>query len=208
MNPLEIANLIMTIVLAIIGLCLAHSYRRRLRLRVSGQRLSAYRTRTLWSKMSFATPVRVSEWMHKPLTQEEWERLFQEFTAWYYENGNGMFLGDSTRCLYLRVKDNLVCPIEHYEPGSIREKLLAMTPEEQEQARGILPIRHRSVLRNRMKADLDVYGLPYHVDLDEDDKALLRRCGEDPSKKPWMRRSSQVRFVRTKIGGAKDDGIE
>jgi hypothetical protein len=51
--------------------------------------------------MSFASPVRLSEWMHKPLTEEEWEQLFQDFTVWYYDSGNGMFLGDSTRCLYL-----------------------------------------------------------------------------------------------------------
>jgi hypothetical protein len=186
MNALEIANVTMTTALAIIGLYLAHSYRRQLRLRVAEQRLAAYRS--LWSKMSFATPVRLTDWIDKPLARKEREKLFQDFTAWYYENGNGMFLGDSTRCLYLRVKDNLVCPIKHYKPESIREKLSAMTSKEQEQARGKLSIRHLSVLRNRMKADLDVYGLPYHVDLDEDDRALLRLCGEDPSKKPWSHR--------------------
>jgi hypothetical protein len=189
MNPLDIINVVLTTALAVAGFYLAHSYRRQLRLRVAEHRLAAYRS--LWSKMTFATPVRLAKWIARPLTPEERLKLFQEFTAWYYENGNGMFLGDSTRCLYLRIKDNLVCPIEQYEPESIRKKLLAMSPEEQEQARGYLSIRHLSVLRNRMKADLDVYGLPYHVDLDEDDRALLRLCGEDPSKKPWTRRRGE-----------------
>jgi hypothetical protein len=187
MTLLEIANVLMTIALAIIGLYLAYSYRRQLRLREAEQHLAAYRG--LWSKLSCATPVRLSEWMDKPLARDELEKLFQDFTAWYYENGNGMFLGDSTRCLYLRMKNNLVCPIEHYEPESIGEKLLARAPEEQETARGQLSIRQLSVVRNRMKEDLDVYGLPYHVDLDEDDRALLRLCGEDPAKRPGTRRS-------------------
>lgn len=38
-----------------------------------------------------------------------------------------------------------------------------------------------------MKADLDVYGLPYHVNLNEDDQALLDYCGENLSSKPWNR---------------------
>jgi hypothetical protein len=97
---LPAANGCFTAVLAFIGAYLAYIYRRQLRLRVDEQRLNAYRT--LWSKMSFATSVGLSEWMHKPLTQEEREKLLQDFTAWYYANGNGMFMGDSTCCFYLR----------------------------------------------------------------------------------------------------------
>jgi hypothetical protein len=186
MNPVDIADIVVTAIVGLIGLYLAHSYRRQLKMRVEEKRLAAYAA--LWSKMSFTSPVRLTMWIAQPLTREEREKLFKDFTAWYYENGNGMFLGDSTRSIYLRVKDNLICDIKYYEPPSIREKLCKLPPEEQERARGYLSIRQLSLLRNRMKADLDVYGLPYHVDLDEDDKALLEFCNEDLSSKPWVSR--------------------
>ena len=134
-------------------------------------------------------PVRVTKWKHEPLRSEEREKLFEDFTAWYYENGNGMLLGGGTRSIYLRVKDNLVCPIDYYEPESVRERLKTIeSREDQEKERGRLSIRQLSLLRSRMKADLEVYGLPYHTELNDDDKALLRWCGEDPSSKAWSGR--------------------
>jgi hypothetical protein len=70
----------------------------------------------------------------------------------------------------------------------VREKLRRLPAEELERARGYLSIRHLSLLRNRMKADLDVYGLPYHVDLNDDDGALLAFCDQDLTSKPWASR--------------------
>ncbi len=185
-QAVSIANVIVTVILGIIGFYLAHSYRRNLALRVAEKRLAAYAA--LWSRMICASPVRVTNWKNKPLMPEEREKLFDDFTAWYYENGNGMLLGGGTRSIYLRVKDNLVCPIEHYEPESVRKKLEKMSHEEQEKERGRLSIRQLSLLRSRMKADLDVYGSAYHTELNDDDKALLRWCGEDPSSKAWSGR--------------------
>jgi hypothetical protein len=187
MDSVKIADLIVTSALAIIGLYLAHSYRRQTTLRVAERRLSVYAT--LWDKMGLATPVRIVKWnIQQPLTAKEREELFRTLTAWYFENGNGMLLGDGTRSIYLCVKDNLVCPLEFYEPQSIREKLQKLRPEEQGQARGKLAIRQLSLLRTRMRADLSIYGVPYHSGLDEDDKALLRHCREKLSAKPWASR--------------------
>lgn len=186
MNPVDIADIALTAILGLAGLYLAHSYRRQRALRVAEKRLAAYAE--LWRRMSSATPVRLTQWLAQPLTWKERQKLFHNFTAWYFESGNGMLLGDSTRSIYLRVKDNLVCPIEYYEPESIRAKLLKMPPDERKHARGNLSIRQLSLLRKRMKADLDVYGRPYHVELNEDDKALLEFCGEDVSSKPWVSR--------------------
>jgi hypothetical protein len=187
MDSVKIANLIITAALTIVGLYLAHSYRRQIVLRVAERRLSTYAA--LWEKMGIATPVRIATWnVPQPLTDKEREELFRAFNAWYYEDGNGMLVGDGTRTIYLRVKDNLVCPIEYYQRQSIREKLQKLPPKEREQARGALAIRQLSLLRTRMKADLSIYGVPYHAGLDEDDKALLRHCGEKLSSKPWARR--------------------
>jgi hypothetical protein len=180
---IKIANVLVTLILGIIGFYLAHSYRRKIALSVAEKRLAAYSS--LWSRMNIASPVRQSKWMDEPLMHEERKKLFYEFTEWYYENGNGMLLGGGTRSIYLCVKDNLVCPIEYYEPESIRERLQTMSPAEQDKERGRLSIRQLSLLRSRMKADLDVYGLPYHSQLDNDAKALLIHCGEDLSTKVW-----------------------
>jgi hypothetical protein len=180
---IKTANIIVTLILGLIGFYLAHSYRRKIALSVAEKRLAAYSA--LWSRMNIASPVRLSNWTDKPLTLEEREQLFNEFTQWYYENGNGMLLGGGTRSIYLCAKDNLVCPIEYYKPESVRERLQTMSREEQDKERGRLSIRHLSLLRSRMKADLEVYGLPYHSQLDDDAKALLIHCGEDLSTKVW-----------------------
>lgn len=113
MDITEIVKIMVTLFLGLIGLYFTNSYRRKITLNVAEKRLLAYSS--LWSRMVDASPVRVSEWLDQPLTQEEREKIFKEFTQWYYENGNGMLLGGNTRNLYLRVKDNLVCPIEFYK---------------------------------------------------------------------------------------------
>ncbi|MGZ8919127.1 MAG: hypothetical protein ACXW0T_12975 [Methylobacter sp.] len=179
----KIADVVVTLILGLIGYYLANSYRRKIALSVAEKRLAAYSA--LWNRMVIASPVRQSEWMDEPLTSKERNELFKDFTAWYYENGNGMLLGGGTRTIYLRVKDNLVCPIDYYEPESIRTRLKMMSYEEQEKERGRLSIRQLSLLRSRMKADLEVYGPPYHNKLDDDAKAFLRWCGEDLTSKVW-----------------------
>src|SRR5947208_13955990 len=102
MDRVKIADLIVTAAVAIVGLYLAHSYRRQIALRVAERRLTAYAA--LWNKMGIATPVRIVPWnVPQPLTAKEREDLFRAFTAWYYEDGNGMLVGDGTRTIYLRV---------------------------------------------------------------------------------------------------------
>ena len=182
-QSLNIADVMVKVILGLIGLYLAHSYQRKIALNVAEKRLVAYSA--LWSRMICASPVRQSEWMDEPLTSKERKELFKDFTAWYYVNGNGMLLGGSTRSIYLCVKDNLVCPIDYYKPESTRTRLKMMSHEEQEKERGRLSIRQLSLLRNRMKADLEVYGPTYHTELNDDAKALLRCCGEDLSSKVW-----------------------
>jgi hypothetical protein len=185
MSVFQVADLIVTATLGVVGGYLAYSFRRQLALRVADRRLAAYAA--LWSRMGSASPVRLTSWIAHPLTLRERERLFRDFTVWYYESGNGIFVGEGTRFLYLRAKDNLVCPVECFVPGVTRDQLLRLSPEDQEWARGCLAIRQLSLLRTRMRADLEVYGTPYHVDLDESDRAFLRSCGESLRSPPWNR---------------------
>lgn len=170
-------------IVSLVGLYLAHSYNRHRKMRIAELRLTAYAA--LWERMASASPVRLTEWIDEPLTQEERQDLFDEFTAWYYEDGNGMLVGGTTRSIYLRVKDNLRCPIESYEPAQLREELKELNDEARDRARGRLSISQLSLLRNRMKADLAVYGQTYHIELDKHDEALLEHCGEDLTLKPW-----------------------
>lgn len=77
-----------------------------------------------------------------------------------------------------------------------------MSHEVQEKKRGRLSSRQLSLLRSRMKANLEVYGSTYHNKLDDDAKVLLIWCGEVLSAKVWranlpgridsMRQSTEV----------------
>lgn len=187
MDFLTVIAAIAVPVVTLIGAYLAYSHRRQIKMQVAEKRLAAYEK--LWDKMSFASPVRLTKWKAQPLSREEREILFNDFVTWYYEKGNGMFMDERTRSVYLCVKDNLIRDLEYYQPPSLREKLKELPPEKQEQARGYLSIRQLSLLRNRMKADLEVYGLPYHVNLNEEDRELLDYCNEELSSKPWNRRN-------------------
>lgn len=185
MESFEIFDLIVKSILTIIGLYLVHSYRRQVALRVAERRLGAYAA--IWSKMGIATPVRIARWNASPLTAAERMQLFNAFTQWYYDSGNGMLLAGGTRAIYLAAKDNLVCPVAFYRPELTQKKLLKLQPEEQEAERGRLSIRQLSLLRSRMKADLRIYGVTYHLELNDDDKAFLTECGENLSSKPWTK---------------------
>lgn len=197
LDIVKILDVFFTALVGIAGLYLAHSYRRQQALRVGEKRLGAYQA--LWDRMEDATPVRQTKWKAEPLTKRERKKLFDDFTDWYYENGNGLFMGDNTRAIYLTAKDNLICDLRYYEPPSIRGKLCALPPKKQAEARGYLSIRQLSLLRNRMKADLGVFGIPYHVSLNELDEEFLIACGEDLDKKPWKDNKPQEDQTRKEI---------
>lgn len=182
---IETLNLIITGILSAVGLYLAHNIQRQVALRVAEKRMDAYAK--MWSKMDIASPTRIAEWkqVKEPLSSAEREKLFNELVEWYYKDGNGMLLGDGTRTMYLTVKDNLVCRVDYFEPPMVREKLKAMSLDEQEKIRGYYSIRQLSLLRTRMRADLEVYGKPYRQKLDKCDRAFLRACEQKLTDKPW-----------------------
>ena len=185
----KLADLIVKVFLGVVGLYLAHNFRRQIKQKSADGRIKAYSE--LWGKMEVASPTRCKQWhtgpLMGPLRSPERMRLHLDFTEWYYKNGNGMFLGDQTRKLYLAAKDNLVCPHENLQPSRLSDilGLNALPEEKQLEKRGELVIHQLSLLRTRMKADLEVYGALYFGKLQPTDIAFLEYCGENWREKPW-----------------------
>lgn len=204
-------DLILKLLIAIIGFYLAHSLSRQISLRVSEKRLSAYAA--LWEITGRASPARLHEGGAGPLTLKERITLYEELSAWYYIHGNGMLLADSTRTMFLKIKDNLTFPVENVTPAMFsselkgsdekmiealattkslqrftRDELLEFMGDNlQEALRGTRLISQLSLLRTRMKADVGVFGIHYGVGLEKTDKAFLVDCGERLWRRPWRR---------------------
>lgn len=184
---MEILKILVTILLGIIGLYLTHSFRRQVKQKTADRRMKSYSE--LWTITGVASPTRLKEWHvgmpRGPVTQEERGNLYVEFTKWYYKSGNGLFLGDGTRSLYLATKDNLICPDSALKPSKIYDALQKLPEEQRSAKRGEMSIRQLSLLRARMRADLEVYGTLFFGELQDEDKEFLEYCGENLNRKPW-----------------------
>ncbi len=208
---IDIGDLILKIVIALVGFYLAHSLSRQISLRVSEKRLSAYAS--LWSITGRASPARLHKGGAGPLKKEERFTLQEELSAWYYANGNGLLLADSTRTMFLKVKDNLTFPIEKVKPSTFSDELNGTDEEilkalratksyqdlskdelleflgnnHQDSLRGTRLISQISLLRTRMKADMGVFGIHYRMGLDNSDREFLIDCGERLWRRPWRK---------------------
>jgi mannose-6-phosphate isomerase-like protein (cupin superfamily) len=171
----NVAELAITSLIAVIGLYLAHSFTRQQRLKIAEQRVGAYRK--LWGQMLVARPSRTEPPENKePLTPAEAGDLYGKMTHWYFEGGNGMLLPHDTREMYLEAKGRLGrYAMERREPGSGKA--------------GRQVTRHLSLLRSQMKNDLDIYGVFYFDALDPEDREFIRASGLDPER--WGRRWHQ-----------------
>jgi hypothetical protein len=167
----ELADLLVGSLIAVVGLYLTHSLRRQQRLRVAEQRMASYQE--LWKLMEVARPTRLEPWEAAgPLTRAEARDLYASMTHWYFGTGHGMLLTETTKKLYLQTKESLGYYAVGSDPGWERA--------------GRRAIQELSLLRQQMKLDLDIYGVSYFGELDdEDDKAFLRRAGIDPQR--WAR---------------------
>jgi hypothetical protein len=163
---LEIASLVVTSVIALIGLWLAHDLRRQQRLKIADQRIVAYQE--LWKLMELARPTRLDRTVDKggPLTRDEAARLYRKMTNWYYDSGNGMLLPNETKALYLEAKRRLGA----YADDSRAKRV----PE------GARRIQELSLLRTQMKRDLDIYGINYSGALEPEDKEFISAAELDP----------------------------
>jgi len=164
--------------IAIVGVMIANNLRRQIKLATTETQLEAYAA--LWEILKVASLTRLRQPEPKPLTSQERKDLDDKITAWYYKDGNGMLLGEGTRNVFMQARKNLICPFEQIQPKSLQTE-----ERRTDEGRGMLSMRQLSLLRTRMKADLEIYGLIFCGDLEPDDKAFLEQCGERLSRKPW-----------------------
>ncbi|MEJ2395451.1 MAG: hypothetical protein P8045_08325 [Candidatus Thiodiazotropha sp.] len=71
------------------------------RVRIAERRLPSYRK--LWELTSPTTHARTKE-----LSDIEKKELYDQLCKWYYETGNGIFLSNETRKLYLDSRESLL----------------------------------------------------------------------------------------------------
>lgn len=170
----------------LIGIFLTNNFRRQVKQKTADGRMKSYSE--LWAITGVASPTRLQKWhegtVGGSLTREERVNLYVEFTKWYYRCGNGMYLGDGTRSLYLKSKDNLICPDSELQPSTLGDELKKLPEEHRSARRGEISIRQLSLLRARMRADLEVYGTLFRK-LESEDKEFLQSCGENLNKEPW-----------------------
>jgi hypothetical protein len=173
---MDVAQLVITFLLAVIGLNLAHSYRRQQSLRIAERRLDAYAK--LWELTEVARPTRVTNVSvdrEGPLRREEARELYQQMLHWYFGSGNGLLLPNTTKRLYMTVKERL---------GAY-----AVSSGSSSDADGTQCMQELGVLRAQMRLDLDVYSDLYSWD--EASEELLHASGiaaETWGLAPWRTR--------------------
>jgi hypothetical protein len=185
----DAAGLAITSVIAIIGLYLAHSVRRQTSLKIAEQRIASYGE--LWKLMGVVRPTRLGEAERSgvlatddahsqvgPLTPDEASSLYRDMTRWYFDAGNGMLLTDRTKWLYLEAKRRLGDFAAGDNPEWERE--------------GERRINELSLLRLQMRSDLDIYGVSYFGEPNDEGKAFLKAAGIDP--RGWARPRWHKRF--------------
>jgi hypothetical protein len=170
---MQVAAIIVSSSLAIIGLYLTHNLRRQQSLKIAEQRVAAYRT--LWQLTEVARRTRWDDGSG-PLTTEEAGQLYRDMACWYYRSGNGIFLTDVTTEFYTVV----------------RRKLNAYAKSKDE-AGADRCMRELSLLRQQMRLDLKtISGRPsYWQSLNTGDKAFLKCAGiRNPERwaLPWYRK--------------------
>ena len=170
------ATVAVTAFVGVAGVVVAVNIRKDLKLKVAERRLTSYER--LWALMRTVSPY------NEPLDAHGRQDLHDRLTDWYYSEGDGMLLEDSTKRVYLAAKDNLVRPLEQIVPKQASDRI-ARESAELEVKRSQLSQRQLSLLRTQMKSDLAVYGLPYREGLDAEDRAFLSDCGVDPTRRPW-----------------------
>jgi hypothetical protein len=182
----DFAIALATASVAAVGAWLTHNYRRRMRFELAEARRTAYAE--LWEITGMAAPTRLATaGLEGALSRDERQSLYQALTDWYYKDGNGMLLENTTRNVYLKAKNNLVCAIDRFEPQEAWTLLKVDLPVDDDAARGVLSIRQLSLLRTQLKSDLAIYGQTYTRQLARHERRFLEECGVDLDAEPWRR---------------------
>jgi hypothetical protein len=142
----------------------------------------------LWSKLGGTSPFRRLTGQG-PLSNAERATLFDEIGNWYYESGNGLLLSNQVRNIYLVIRENLRCSPKDLKPTSLAGQVIA-SPDG-DAIRGTAAIRHFSLLRTAMRADLSIFTSPWGTDLTDEDIEFLTSCKVNTSAQPWRRSAPQ-----------------
>lgn len=181
MTVAEWAQISTTAILGVIGLWVAHNYRRQARIALANRQLEAFMQ--LWRLTDIALPDRPT-----PLSPQERRQLSEVMIRWYFTDGYGIFLPPSTRDLFAAVEFNLRCDPAVVKPPSLARQLASLSSEEAERRRGCVSVRQLALLRAALKEDVAIhFGNVYMRRLRTDDRALLRACGISPLRRPWRR---------------------
>jgi hypothetical protein len=154
---------------AYIGLSIRQKRRQEIAVHVADHRFEAYAA--LWSKIPLSPELRRLRG-DRPLDSNELRALFDQMTAWYYEDGHGMLLSANTRGIYLTVKTNMLCAASQFVPVGLVDAVGSS-----DQARSDAVLRQLSLLRSAMRADVEVYGKPWGKPLQPLDREFLYACG-------------------------------
>jgi hypothetical protein len=182
---MEIAQLVVTSVIALVGLYAANGFRRQQRLKVADTRISAYRA--LWEVMEPARLTRFSEegWQ-SAITPSEAVDLRDNMINWYYAGGNGILLTQTTKSLYL-----LACSRSSRSANSLRTA--------RRKGFGVcVSCRYSGRRWSWISIPYDVVFLP-----DERDTEFLSDAGIDPrrwARGPWYKRIMRRRESDTVSG--------
>jgi len=168
-----------TVLIGVVGLLLANSYARQVKIRLVDRLVEAYSR--LW-EITEVAPV------GSRLDQQQRAALHEAMRAWYFKHGDGMFLNPRTRDLYLAVRNNLVCDIADMLPEPLRDSLAALPDTDAERRRSCITTRQISLLRTQLKFDLSIYwDFHNYRRIRSDDRALLRSCDISPERTRWSR---------------------
>jgi hypothetical protein len=168
-----------TLLLGLVGLWFAQNYRRQIRLKLAERQVESYMR--LWALTASASPFRTT-----PLDSAERQKLYDDISRWYFDDGDGIFASAAARNLFVGVHTNLVCPIDAMKPAILAKQLAVLPQAEAERCRGCAIIRQVSLLRTQLKADIAMHvGVDYYPDLRPDDRAFLRSCGLSSRRRPW-----------------------
>ena len=138
-----------TVILAFVGLWLANSYRLRMRASLSSRITDAYAR--LWT----ATRVRHPGDLVEPADRQ---RLVDAMQAWYFDDGNGIFMPVTTRRLFHEVIKNLkATDVAALTCSSTRQNFAALSPDELSVGLSCVAKRYMSLLRTQIKTDIAIH---------------------------------------------------
>jgi hypothetical protein len=170
----EISQALATIFLGVVGLWVGNNYRRQMRNSLTPQAAGAYAR--LWEATAPSTPAD-----DDPLSLEQRAELAKAMHEWYFRDGSGMYLPDTSRRLFFVIVSNLTCEVGKFAPASLAPRLNDRNPHVVEKVRGCASKRQMSLLRTQLKNDMAVYYSTATFNyLRDDERELLASSGIRP----------------------------